>query len=34
VHAPSSRGVVRIERLDNRYFKPRIDGARRLVANN
>lgn len=34
VHAPSSRGVVRIESLDNTYFKPRIDGARRLVAMN
>lgn len=31
VHAPSSRGHIRIERLDNVYFKPRIDGARRLV---
>ena len=34
VHAPSSRGAVRIERLDNAYFKPRIDGARTLLANN
>lgn len=34
VHAPSSRGVVRIENLDNIYFRPRIDGARRLVAMN
>ncbi len=32
VHAPSSKGRVRIERLDNPYFKPRIDGARSLVA--
>lgn len=32
VHAPSSRGVVRITSLDNTYFKSRIDGARRLVA--
>lgn len=31
VHAPSSRGVIRIESLDNSYFAPRIDGARRLV---
>tara|TARA_R110001583_G_scaffold90144_3_gene231882 strand:+ start:111121 stop:111738 length:618 start_codon:yes stop_codon:yes gene_type:complete len=31
VHAPSSRGVVRVERLDNRYFAPRIDGARSLL---
>lgn len=34
VHAPSSRGVVRITSLDNTYFKPRIDGARRLVARD
>lgn len=32
VHAPSSRGQIRIGRLDNVYFKPRIDGARSLVA--
>ena len=32
VHAPSSRGQIRIERLDNSYFRPRIDGARRIVA--
>ena len=31
IHAPSSRGQIRIERLDNRYFKPRIDGARTLL---
>jgi len=34
VHAPSSRGRVRVERLDNRYFAPRIDGARTLLAAN
>ncbi len=34
VHAPSSRGSVRVERLDNRYFAPRIDGARTLLASN
>jgi len=34
VHAPSSSGRVRIERLDNRYFAPRIDGARTLLAAN
>jgi cell wall-associated NlpC family hydrolase len=34
VHAPSSRGAVRVERLDNRYFKPRFDGARTLLAAN
>ncbi|MBW7862657.1 MAG: C40 family peptidase, partial [Rhodocyclaceae bacterium] len=33
IHAPSSRGSVRLERLDNSYFRPRIDGARRLVAS-
>jgi cell wall-associated NlpC family hydrolase len=32
VHAPSSRGKVRIERLDSRYFAPRLDGARTLLA--
>lgn len=34
VHAPSSRGRVRVERLDNRYFAQRIDGARTLLALN
>ena len=34
VHAPSSRGAVRVERLDNRYFAQRIDGARTLLALN
>lgn len=34
VHAPSSRGRVRVERLDNRYFAQRIDGARTLLASN
>lgn len=33
VHAPSTNGSVRVERLDNRYFSPRIDGARRIVAD-
>lgn len=32
IHAPSSRGKVRIERLDNSYFRPRLDGARTLIA--
>ena len=32
VHAPSSRGSVRVDRLDNRYFAPRIDGARTMQA--
>ena len=34
VHAPSSKGRVRVERLDNRYFAPRIDGARTLIASS
>jgi cell wall-associated NlpC family hydrolase len=34
VHAPSSRGRVRVERVDNRYSAQRIDGARTLLARN
>lgn len=34
IHAPSSRGRIRIERLDNPYFAKRIDGARSLLASN
>jgi len=34
VHAPSSRGRVRVESLHNNYFRPRIDGARTLIASN
>jgi cell wall-associated NlpC family hydrolase len=34
VHAPASRGRIRIASLDNPYFKPRIDGARSLLAAN
>ncbi len=34
VHAPSSKGRVRVERLDNRYFASRIDGARTLIATS
>src|SRR5574338_935081 len=30
VHAPSSRGRVRVESLDSSYFRSRIDGARSL----
>ncbi|GAA5159468.1 C40 family peptidase [Viridibacterium curvum] len=30
IHAPSSRGSVRVERLDNVYFAKRFDGARSL----
>ena len=33
VHAPNSRGRVRVERLDNRYFAQRIDGVRTLLAS-
>lgn len=33
IHAPSSRGQIRVERLDNKYFKPRLDGVRTLVAS-
>jgi cell wall-associated NlpC family hydrolase len=31
VHAPSSGSVVRVERLTNRYWSSRFNGARRLV---
>ncbi len=34
VHAPTSRGVVRIETLQQRYWADRFDQARRLIANN
>lgn len=33
IHAPSSRGRIRIERMDNTYFKPRLDGVRTLIAS-
>lgn len=33
IHAPSSRGSIRIDRLDNPYFAQRIDGARSLLSN-
>ena len=33
IHAPSSRGKVRVERMDNRYFGPRFTAARSLVAS-
>ncbi|GHT97329.1 hypothetical protein FACS1894154_00440 [Betaproteobacteria bacterium] len=32
IHAPSSRGAVRIESLDSGYFASRIDGLRTLAA--
>jgi cell wall-associated NlpC family hydrolase len=31
IHAPSSRGKVRIERLDSSYFAKRFEGARTLL---
>lgn len=31
IHAPSSRGQIRIERMDNSYFKPKLDGVRTLA---
>jgi cell wall-associated NlpC family hydrolase len=33
VHAPSSRGVVRVERYDASYWASRFVGARRIAAN-
>jgi cell wall-associated NlpC family hydrolase len=33
VHAPSSRGVVRVERYDASYWADRFVGARRVTAN-
>jgi cell wall-associated NlpC family hydrolase len=32
VHAPSTGSLVRVERMANRYWATRFDGARRLVA--
>ena len=34
VHAPTARGVVRIESLDQGYWSQRFDQARRLIARN
>ncbi len=31
IHAPNSRGKVRVDRLDNRYFADRFEGARTLL---
>ena len=31
VHAPSSTGVVRVERLSSGYWQPRLVGARRVM---
>ena len=33
VHAPSSTGVVRVERLSSSYWSPRFLGIRRVIAN-
>jgi cell wall-associated NlpC family hydrolase len=33
VHAPSSTGVVRVERLSSRYWGPRVLAIRRVTAN-
>lgn len=33
IHAPSSKGAVRVERMDNRYFAQRFDGARTLLSD-
>lgn len=34
IHAPSSKGEVRVERMDNRYFARRFDGARSLQSDS
>ncbi|HMV16962.1 MAG TPA: C40 family peptidase [Zoogloea sp.] len=31
IHAPNSRGKVRVDRLDNRYFAERFEGGRTLL---
>lgn len=31
IHAPNSKGKVRVDRLDNRYFAERFEGARTLM---
>jgi cell wall-associated NlpC family hydrolase len=33
IHAPSSKGKVRVERMSNRYFAQRFDGARSLFSD-
>ncbi len=33
IHAPSSKGKVRVERMNNRYFAKRFDGARSLFSD-
>jgi cell wall-associated NlpC family hydrolase len=34
VHAPSRGGLVRVDRLDDRYWKPRFAGARRALGGS
>jgi cell wall-associated NlpC family hydrolase len=34
IHAPNSKGRVRVERLDNTYFTSRFDGARSLLPSS
>ena len=31
IHAPNSRGKVRVDRMDSRYYAPRFEGARTLL---
>lgn len=31
IHAPNSRGKVRVDRMDNRYYATRFEGARTLL---
>lgn len=31
IHAPNSKGKVRVDRMDNRYFAERFEGARTLL---
>mgnify|MGYP001613039936 FL=1 len=31
IHAPSSRGKVRVESMNNSYFAPRFEGGRSLI---
>ncbi|NTV10986.1 MAG: C40 family peptidase [Zoogloea sp.] len=32
IHAPNSKGKVRMDRIDSSYFSQRLDGARTLIA--
>ena len=31
IHAPNSRGKVRVDRMDSRYYADRFEGARTLL---